>query len=83
MYIDNMVVKSKLRRDHIVDLEETFKVLRRCGVKLNPTKCSFRVSLGQFLGYIANKRGIKPNSEKVVAILQIGESERQRRIFKY
>lgn len=73
----------KLRRDHIVDLEETFKVLRRYGVKLNQTKCSFRVCLGQFLGYIANKKGIKPNSEKVVAILQISEFERQRRIFKY
>lgn len=83
MYIDNMVVKSKLRLDHIDTLEETFEVLRCYGVKLNPTKCSFRVSFGKFLGYIVSKRDIKPNSEKVVAILLIGELERQRRIFRY
>lgn len=79
-YIDDMVVKSKLRQNHINDLKETFAVLRHYGMKLNPAKCAFGVSSGQFLGYIVSKRGMKPNPEKVEAILQTGEPETKKDI---
>ena len=51
VYIDDMVVKSKKEKDHTADLEETFKVLRQYNIKINPTKCSFGVVSGKFLGY--------------------------------
>ncbi|KAI5317941.1 hypothetical protein L3X38_037648 [Prunus dulcis] len=37
-------------------------------MRLNPKKCAFGVSLGQFLGQIVNKRGIEPNLLKVEAL---------------
>ncbi|XP_056847422.1 uncharacterized protein LOC130498094 [Raphanus sativus] len=37
-------------------------------MKLNPSKCSFGVSSGKFLGYIATHRGIEANPEQVRAI---------------
>ncbi|KAM6569646.1 hypothetical protein CsatB_017631 [Cannabis sativa] len=64
VYVDDMLVKSIKCEDHTKDLEECFEILKKYNVKLNPTKCSFGVSLGKFLGFIANVRCIKVNDEK-------------------
>ncbi|KAL0444469.1 UNVERIFIED_CONTAM: hypothetical protein Slati_2169600 [Sesamum latifolium] len=41
VYVDDMLVKSKKAEDHVADLEETFAVLRKYRLKLNPAKCAF------------------------------------------
>jgi hypothetical protein len=46
-YVDDIVVKSKKRQDHIQDLQETFSNLRKGNLKLNPEKCTFRVQKGK------------------------------------
>ena len=51
-YIDDMLVKSKERLDHIEHLQEAFELLRRYDMKLNPLKCVFRVSSDKFLGFM-------------------------------
>jgi hypothetical protein len=56
VYVDNMLVKSKVSSLHGKDLEETFKTLRQYSMKLNTTKCTFRVSTGKFLGFIVPER---------------------------
>ncbi|RDX85199.1 hypothetical protein CR513_33635, partial [Mucuna pruriens] len=38
------------------------------GLKLNPTKCTFGVKTGKFLGFIVNERGIEVDPDKVKAI---------------
>ena len=43
IYIDDMVVKSKLESEHIDDLGNIFKILRRHMLRLNASKCSFGV----------------------------------------
>ena len=40
-------------------------------MKLNPSKCAFRVSSGKFLGFIVSHKGIKANPDKVQAILDM------------
>ncbi|KAL0445078.1 UNVERIFIED_CONTAM: hypothetical protein Slati_2230500 [Sesamum latifolium] len=64
-YVDDMLVKSKKAKDHIADLEETFIVLRKYKLKLNPGKCAFGVLCGRFLmqGAQWNRRAIYPNRE--------------------
>ena len=54
VYVDDMLVKSRVALEHIAHLAEMFDILRLYRMKLNPLKCSFRVSLGKFLGYIVN-----------------------------
>ena len=49
VYIDDMVIKSRERSQHIDHLHDTFVILRRYRIRLNPTKCAFGVSSGQFL----------------------------------
>ena len=52
VYIDDMLVKSKERPDHAGHLKEAFELLRAYSMKLNPSKFTFRVSAGRFLGFI-------------------------------
>ena len=40
-------------------------------MRLNPSKCVFRVVSGKFLGFMVSQRGIKANSEKVRAIIDM------------
>jgi hypothetical protein len=64
VYVDDMLVKTKMVGCHVRDLEETFHTLRRYSMKLNPAKCGFGVSAGKFLGFIVSQRGIEANPEK-------------------
>ena len=41
VYIDDMLVKSKQRQDHVTHLQQVFDLLREYGMKLNPLKCAF------------------------------------------
>ncbi|XP_059638944.1 uncharacterized protein LOC132281237 [Cornus florida] len=72
-YIDDMVVKSKKKVDHLKHLQDVFDVLRQYGMKLNPTKCSFGVSSGQFLGHVVNYRGIEASLAQTKALSKNAE----------
>lgn len=74
VYIDDMLVKSIDAKDHISHLQQAFSTLRRYNMKLNPTKCSFRVRSGNFLGYIVTHWGIEANPEQIRAIHVIPSS---------
>ena len=48
VYMDDMVVKSKVKSEHVNDLGSIFEVLRKHKLRLNASKCSFGVSSGKF-----------------------------------
>ena len=50
IYIDNMMVKSKVESKHINDLGNIFEILRKHKLHLNASKCTFGVGSGKFLG---------------------------------
>ena len=64
-------MKSLDEAKHLDDLQETFNTLRGYNMKLNPSKCAFRVVSGKFLEFMVSHRGIEANSEKIKAILDI------------
>ena len=68
IYIDDMVVKSKVVSEHLGDLDNTFNVLRKHKLRLNASKCSFGVGPGKFLGYMVTYRGIEVNPDQIKAI---------------
>ena len=68
VYIDDMVVKSKIETEHMNDLGSVFQVLRKHKLRLNASKCSFGVSLDKFLGYMVTHRGIEVNHDQIKAI---------------
>ena len=68
IYIDDMVVKSKIVSEHLGDLGKFFEVLRKYQLRLNASKCSFGVGSGKFLGYMVTHRGIEVNLDQIKAI---------------
>ena len=68
IYIDDMVVKSKMVSEHVGDLRVIFKILRKYKLRLNASKCSFGVGSGKFLGYMVIYRGIEVNPDQIKAI---------------
>ncbi|XP_077217943.1 uncharacterized protein LOC143852446 [Tasmannia lanceolata] len=71
VYVDDMLVKSRSASNHVSDLEEAFQVLREHNMKLNPTKCTFGVGAGKFLGFMVSQRGIEANPEKIKAVMEL------------
>ena len=65
VYIDNILVKSKVASDHIAHLADTFNILKTYRMKLNPLKCTFSVAPRKFLGFMVNQRGIEANLKKI------------------
>jgi hypothetical protein len=68
-----VVITTRKDESLISDLQETFDNLDRYKLKLNPTKCSFGVFVGQLLGFLVSARGIEANPEKIQAILTMGK----------
>ena len=68
VYIDDMVVKSKVVSEHVGDLGNIFEILRKHKLRLNAFKCSFGVRSGKFLGYMVTHRGIEVNPDQIKAI---------------
>ena len=54
VYVDDMLVKSKEESTHLDNLQVTFTTLKRYQMKLNPSKCTFGVALGKFLGFMVS-----------------------------
>ena len=64
VYVDDMLVKFKVIKDHIEHLGQMFEILRKYQIKLNPLKYAFEVGSRKFLSFMVNQRGIEVNPEK-------------------
>ncbi len=71
-YIDDLLCISRdSLEDHLEKLEEVLKQLHKVGLKVNAEKSTFCALEIEYLGYILIRDGIKPQSNKVQAILAI------------
>ena len=51
-YIDDLVVISKRRQDHLKDLKVVFDYLQKYQMRIDPPKCAFDETSGKFLDFI-------------------------------
>jgi hypothetical protein len=77
-YVDDIVVASKNKEEHLADLTETFANMRDARLRLNPEKCVFEVRQGKILGYLVSHRGIEANPTKIQAITNMTPSQSTR-----
>ena len=54
---------------HDIILDKVLQRLREKGIKLKINKCSFYVDSVNYLGYIFDKDSVRPNTEKIRAII--------------
>ena len=82
VYIDDMVVKSKVVFKHVGDLGDILKILRKHKLRLNASKCSFSIVSGKFLGYMVTHRGIEVNLDQVKAINSLQSPRNPKEVHK-
>ena len=71
VYVDDMILKSRGRADHLAALERFFERIWKLRLRLNPKKCTFRVTFGKLLGHMVSERGIEIDLNKIKAILDM------------
>ncbi|GAA0186737.1 hypothetical protein LIER_34025 [Lithospermum erythrorhizon] len=58
IYVDEMLIKSRVVKHHEANLRESFENLRRNKLRLSPNKCVFGVTSRKVIGYMISQRGI-------------------------
>ena len=69
--MENMIVKSRDREDHLAALQRFFERIKQFRLILNPKKCTFGVTSGKLLGHIVSERDIEVDPEKMKARLDM------------
>ena len=80
VYVDDMIVKSQGRVDHLAALERFFERIQKFRLRLNPKKYTFRVTSGKLLGHMVSEQGIEVDPDKIRAILDIPMSRTEKEI---
>jgi hypothetical protein len=71
IYIDDVVIKSLSHDTHLEDVKRTLECTRKLGLKMNPNKCAFGVSAGEFLGFLVHEGGIEVGKKSMKAIDEV------------
>jgi hypothetical protein len=71
IYIDDVVVKSGNFTKHLANLRKVLECTRKHGLNMNPNKCAFGVSAGQFFGFMVHQRGIEISRRSIDVINNI------------
>ena len=68
IYLDDIIVFSKIPEEHIERLRGVFKKLAAAGLRLKPSKCKFFKLQVTYLGHIVSKDSIETDPKKLEAI---------------
>jgi len=71
VYIDNIVVYSKLYKEHIDHLDLVLEAIKWAGITLSPNKCHLFYGSILLLGHKVSHLGLSTHLEKVSTILDL------------
>ena len=80
VYMDDMIVKSRDKANHVAALQRFFERIRQFKLRLNPKKCTFGVTSGKLLGHIVSEHGIEVDPKNIRAILDMPAPRTEREI---
>ena len=69
--IDDVLVHAATQSQHDAILDQVLQRLSTAGVTLNSAKCEFNTKQVKFLGHIVSPEGIRPDPEKVSAVVDM------------
>ena len=70
-YLDDIIIYSRSKQEHLEHLEEIFTRLKAAGLKLKLEKCCFFKKHIQYLGPLISADGIQPLPEKLESIAKM------------
>ena len=68
VYLDDIIIFSDTKEEHLKRLEAVFHKLSAAGLKLKPSKCFFFREEIEYLGHVVSGKGIATNPKKVEAV---------------
>ena len=68
VYLDDIIMFSKIFEDHLQRLVSVFNRLRTAGLKLKPKKCHFAKQQITYLGHVISIEGIEPDGKELTAV---------------
>ena len=80
VYVDDMIVKSKDRENHTTNLRKFFERIKEYRLRLNPQKCTFRVTAGKLLEFLVSDRGVEVDPSNIKVILEIPPPKSEKEI---
>lgn len=69
-YLDDILVYSNTKEEHIHHVGKVLKKLQQAGLYLNINKCDFHTTRVKYLGLIITTDGVKINQRKINTIIQ-------------
>ncbi|CAF1383777.1 unnamed protein product [Rotaria sp. Silwood1] len=73
VYIDDIVVYSRSFEEHLKHIHQVLSILSQHNFQLNPSKCSIFHQQIHYLSHTVSEQGVKPNHEKIQAIIKLRE----------
>ncbi|GFX77511.1 retrovirus-related Pol polyprotein from transposon 297 [Trichonephila clavipes] len=83
VYMDDVIITSPSFKDHLDHLNQVFTLLRDAGLTLNKEKCHFARDKLKYIGLIISKDGIKTDSNKIKAIMEMRPPKNNREVSKF
>ena len=80
MYVDDIIVKSRNRGSHTINLRKFFERIKEYRLRLNPQKCTFGVTARKLLGFLVSDKGIEVNPSKIKALLEMPPPKSEKEI---
>ena len=68
VYLDDIIIFSDIKEEHLKRLEAVFQKLCAAGLKLKPSKCFFFREEIEYLGHVVSGKGISTNPKKIEAV---------------
>ena len=68
VYLDDIIIFSETKEEHLKRLEAVFQKLCAAGLKLKPSKCFFFREEIEYLGHVVSGKGISTNPKKIEAV---------------
>ena len=68
IYIDDVLIFSKMLQDHLQHIEQVLNQLQSTGLKLQPAKCHFMCKQVESLGHLITPCGLWPNPKRIHAV---------------
>jgi hypothetical protein len=83
MYVDDLLIHSPTFSEHLKHLDKVLHKLTTAGFTINAAKCQFCKPEIKFLGHIISDKTVRPDNERIEALLRYPTPKNQRQLRKF
>ncbi len=83
VYIDDIIIFSENEEEHAKHVAQVFDLLKEAGLKMKGDKCHFGVDEMNVLGFNFRPDGIRPQEEKIKAVVDAKVAKTKHGIMKF